>query len=408
MTTVTQATGLFAPHGLAVDANQNLYIANSGEKTIVELPATPTGFSTEITLPISNLNYPQGVAVDGGGNVYVVDSSISGVIRLPWSGTAFGTPTTLSLSGLGNATGLAVDGAGSLYIIDAGNSQALKLDLQTPPSLSFKSTNVGSVSSDSPQSVSVTNIGNKSLTFLGSQTDPNYPANFPENTADTSLCTSGTPVTQGATCDVSVNFKPTASGALTGTVVLTDNTLNVANSTQSISVSGNGVGAPTAATPVITPGTGSYTSNQTVTITDATAGATIYYSTDGSTPTVNSNKYTAAFLVSRTGTIVQAIAVASGFTNSAIAQATSTLNAIAPVLAPPGGTYNGPQSVTLTTATSGAQIYFTTNGIAPTTESTQYTAPISVTVSGMQIQAIAALSGYNNSPVASGTLCASG
>ncbi len=62
------------------------------------------------------------------------------------------------------------------------------------------------------------------------------------------------------------------------------------------------------ATPVISPAAGVYTSPQTVSITDATMGAVIHYTTDGSTPTVSSPTYSAPFVVSSTST-VRAIAV---------------------------------------------------------------------------------------------------
>ena len=47
----------------------------------------------------------------------------------------------------------------------------------------------------------------------------------------------------------------------------------------------------TTATPVITPGSGSYTGSQSVTITDATSGSTIFYTTDGSTPQTGTPTY---------------------------------------------------------------------------------------------------------------------
>ncbi len=68
---------------------------------------------------------------------------------------------------------------------------------------------------------------------------------------------------------------------------------------------------PTAATPTLNPGTGTYNSAQTVTISDSTAGAAVYYTLDGSTPSAASTKYSAAFTVSTT-TTVNAIALASG------------------------------------------------------------------------------------------------
>ena len=81
-----------------------------------------------------------------------------------------------------------------------------------------------------------------------------------------------------------------------------------------------------AATPIISPASGTYTSVQTVTITDTTPGAAIYYTTDGvTTPTTSSELYTGGISVSATETI-NAIAVASNYYSSAVASATYTIN----------------------------------------------------------------------------------
>jgi hypothetical protein len=80
------------------------------------------------------------------------------------------------------------------------------------------------------------------------------------------------------------------------------------------------------ATPVITPATGSYTSAQSVTITDATQGATIRYTTDGTVPTGATGKvYSAPFTVSST-TTVKAIAVSQGMSDSDVATSTITIS----------------------------------------------------------------------------------
>ena len=160
---------------------------------------------------------------------------------------------------------------------------------------------------------------------------------------------------------------------------------------------------PTAATPIFSPAVGTYTTAQSVTLSDSTPGATIYYTTNGSTPTTASTKYTTAIAVTSTETI-KAIAVASGYTNSAVASGTYTITqtAATPVFSVAAGTYKSTQTVTITDTTSGAVIYYTTNGTTPTGSSTKYTAAISVT-STETIEAIAIASGYTNSAVASAT-----
>jgi hypothetical protein len=91
----------------------------------------------------------------------------------------------------------------------------------------------------------------------------------------------------------------------------------------SITVTGS---APTAAaTPTFTPAAGSYSVSQTITIACATAGASIFYTTNGSTPTTSSTPYTAPIMINTTST-VQAIAIAAGYTQSAVGSAAYTIN----------------------------------------------------------------------------------
>ncbi|MGH8273442.1 MAG: choice-of-anchor tandem repeat GloVer-containing protein [Gammaproteobacteria bacterium] len=78
------------------------------------------------------------------------------------------------------------------------------------------------------------------------------------------------------------------------------------------------------ATPTFNPVGGSYKAAQSVTLSDTTTGATIYYTTDGSTPTTDSTRYNAPISVSATETI-KAIAASSGNQNSAVATATYTI-----------------------------------------------------------------------------------
>lgn len=76
--------------------------------------------------------------------------------------------------------------------------------------------------------------------------------------------------------------------------------------------------------------------------------------------------------------------------------------AAAPVITPNGGTFSTSQSVTMSSATSSASIYYTLNGTTPTTASTQYAGPITIS-SNTTVKAIAAASGYLQSSVSSAT-----
>jgi N-acetylneuraminic acid mutarotase len=161
---------------------------------------------------------------------------------------------------------------------------------------------------------------------------------------------------------------------------------------------------PTAAEPVFAPGAGSFSGDFDVTITDSTVGATIYYTTDGSTPTKASNVYSVPVAVAVSETI-KAIAVAAGYSNSYVAAATYMIEPTTvstPIFSPGAGTYATAQSVTISDTTPGATIYYTTDGSTPTTSSNVYNGAITVIVPET-IEAMAAASGYLNSAIATAT-----
>jgi glucosylceramidase len=80
---------------------------------------------------------------------------------------------------------------------------------------------------------------------------------------------------------------------------------------------------PQAATPTFWPVAGTYGPTQ-ITLSSTTANSAIYYTTDGSTPSTASAKYTGPVAISSTSTI-KAIATASGFSSSAVASAAYTV-----------------------------------------------------------------------------------
>ncbi len=81
---------------------------------------------------------------------------------------------------------------------------------------------------------------------------------------------------------------------------------------------------PITAAPMFSLVPGTYATAQSVTISDATSGATIYYTRDGTNPTTNSTAYSGPIAVTNTLTL-KAIAVANGYTASPIAAASYTI-----------------------------------------------------------------------------------
>ncbi len=73
--------------------------------------------------------------------------------------------------------------------------------------------------------------------------------------------------------------------------------------------------------------------------------------------------------------------------------------AATPTFSPPPSTYTSSQMVTISDTTPGATIYYTTNGTMPTTSSTKYSGPVTVS-STETLEAIATASGYSTSAVA--------
>jgi len=168
--------------------------------------------------------------------------------------------------------------------------------------------------------------------------------------------------------------------------------------------SSTSVASTQTATPVFSPGAMTSTTPLTVKISDATSGAVLYCTTDGTTPTTSSPLCSQPTTVSQSE-FLQAIAVAPGMATSAGMSAYYTISLNpedTPVFTPAGGNYSSAQTVTIANS-SGANIFYcVTAGCTPTTASTAYSGPIPVSVSET-VNAIAATSGYANSSVASAT-----
>jgi hypothetical protein len=161
-------------------------------------------------------------------------------------------------------------------------------------------------------------------------------------------------------------------------------------------------------TPFISPAGGTYASARTVTITDSTPGAALYYTRDGSTPTTSSTPYIGPIAISATPgtTTVRTLAAANGL----LSTAASTTYVITQQLPPPSfslpqGNYMSAQSVSIIAAGAGQVIHYTTDGTIPTASSAVYSGtPIQVATGVTTIAAlVTGTAGYLPSPVATQT-----
>ena len=391
------------PNQIFMDAAGSLYIADGNNYAVRKVDASTGNISTIAGTGVYSYAYqgdgtlatlvplrnPFGIVVDSAGNVFFSDSGIHVVFEIQAANKEMklvaGKVFTANFSGdggqatsaiLSSPAGLALDSSGNGYIADSGNERvreivgmAMVTGVTTAPTFSPAA---GTYTS----TISVTLADATPKAVIYYTTDGTTP------TTSSPQYGGVIPITETTT----IKAMAEAPGDTASSVVSSLFTIQVA-------------------TPTFSPAAGTYTSPHTVTISDATSGATIYYTTDGSTPTTSSTKYTGPITVSTTQTII-AIAAETGDTTSAVASGAYTINlatvVATPTISPAGGTYNSAQTVTISDTTSGATIYYTTDGSTPTTSSAKYTGPITVSATET-IKAIGSATGDTNSAVATAT-----
>jgi sugar lactone lactonase YvrE len=290
------------PAGMVFDSAGNLYFVDQGNQRIRELSTTgiittyagngTAGYSGDGGPAIdAELNSPTRLAIDNANNLYIADSHNNRVRKVnaqtgliatvAGDGTqgSTGDDGTAIGAELGGPVGVGVDGAGNLFTAENTGNRVRKID-QSQSILNYPTpTNVGtSDSMDNPQTAILSNIGNASLTIptpsIGN--NPSVSAGFSFDSASTcpQLDVSSTAQTlaSGADCTIAIDFFPISTGAVTGTAVPTDTSLNAAAATQMIHLNGTGAGLGTITTVVGSPNPSAHL--QTVTFTATVAPAT--------------------------------------------------------------------------------------------------------------------------------------
>ncbi|MGA3028462.1 MAG: BACON domain-containing carbohydrate-binding protein, partial [Bryobacteraceae bacterium] len=290
---------LNAPSSVAVDLAGNIYIADQGNYRVREVIASTGSIITVTGTGQNNPNNwcnnpvtssaitPNGVAVDFAGNLYISDQ-YSGVCRIALNGA----PTIIynHNNSLFDPMGLATDAAGDLYVADWGHSvvringpqvneigqiiagsgafgfsgdggMATSAALYEPVSvavdpsgnvyivdshtpvvrevtsglLAFPLVNDGS--SSSALTTAIANIGNEPLSISGLAIDGGD-LNFTLEGGGT--CTSSTTLSQSTTCTAIAEFTPQAGATqtTTGSLIVTDNSLNASGNQDKVKLTG--------------------------------------------------------------------------------------------------------------------------------------------------------------------------
>jgi len=398
---------LRSPNGVGLDGVGNLYIADNynnvvwkvaaGTGTINPAAGTATLFGGNLgnggPATGASLNSPTHVAFDSAGNLYIADSgnneirkvaAQTGIISLYAGGGNYSTnlgdggPATAAI--LSNPEGLAFDSAGSLYIADQQNSRIRMVSATTGNISTVAGGATNGILGDGGQAISATlfdpidvavdskgnlyiadmydervRIVNASTgvisTLVGNGDGGESGDGGPATAAEVyplGLALDGTGNLYISSWPDAVRMVPTGGGTIVtvagsgyrgfggdgGSATMAEFCLvqglafDKAGSLYIADQCNYRVRKVTypgpAATPSFSLPAGSYTGTQKVTITDATQGAVIYYTTNGATPTIASTKYTAPIAVVATETI-KAVAVATGYTASPIASASYTI-----------------------------------------------------------------------------------
>jgi len=152
----------------------------------------------------------------------------------------------------------------------------------------------------------------------------------------------------------------------------------------------------------ITPASGCTITSMTLTFSSTSNVGTL----SASTGTYSLNSTTGTWTGSSTAPIVITNTASSGHARLKILSVTysagGTPSVATPTFSPAAGTYTSAQNVTISCTTTGATIYYTTDGTAPTTSSAVYSSPIAISET-TTVKAMAAKSGMTNSSVATAT-----
>jgi hypothetical protein len=348
----TSAT-LTAPRGIALDSKGNLYIADFDDNLVRKVDAstgiimsvarnglmfysTDSGNGDGGQATSATIAEPTAVTFDSAGNLFVANSFVSRVRKIDAATGVISTYTGSDSGNLGDgglatsatltdANALAFDSGGNLYIADGG-SRIRKVTAGTGIITTIAGTGISGFSGDGGQATAA------QISASGFVADPQgnlYLSNgnlirfvLAGSKTIFTIVGSGIPGYWGDGGAATVAGMHAAAGLgldSQGNLYIADVDNDVV---RQVAFATN---PAQTALPSLTPAAGTYVGAQIVTIADTTNGAKIYYTTDGTKPTISLSVYSSPITVSASETL-EAMAVASGYTQSAVAVANYTIN----------------------------------------------------------------------------------
>jgi len=342
------AATLRNPVGVAVDQAGNVYIADEYNNVIREVAAVDRKIRTvagnggsggapgdggpATRAVISN---PRGVAVDANGNLYITDANnrirdvnvTTGIIETVAGDGVAGTPiegAVATATSVYSPAGIFVDLAGDIYLSDGYNSRILKVDAKT----GLLHTVAGNGNSGS---------SGDGLPALEAEIDPTgftvdragniYISEFAEIRkvdVQTGVISRLAGIDFGGVRDTG-EVPALVAGMCPGYGI----TLDAADRVYFADGCPTGVRQMEFTVPVATPTfslpAGTYVELLTASLRESTPEATIYYTTDGTSPTASSPVYKGPITLTQSATLT-AVAVAPGFAPSAVAKATYVIS----------------------------------------------------------------------------------
>ena len=240
---------------MAFDQYGNLYLTTGNPGCLYEISPVGGQIPANSTPQqiICGLGIPGGLAVDAAGNIWESDF-YNGLVEIQATNGTVTALSTMHTWSSGSGFGLGLDENGSVFT--SLYPEVLQFDFSDPPSFTWSGqTNTGDTS-PTTYTAFATDAGNAPITLPvpASGTNPSINPNWTWATTATGACpgvsadaSSAVTIGLNTICDLTISFSPITGGPLTGQLTFDDDSLYIANNTQSITLTGDAIGlsAPT-------------------------------------------------------------------------------------------------------------------------------------------------------------------